>query len=252
VAHSNFRSVIQLLVTANIVRSSPICHPDDGGDRFLRNVGSYKSNTAQHPRRRHFFVGWIHPQSCTFTVVTEGMFVQQTPMHTLPLLALSSSDSTWYVTMSILIRNCAYLMPLNNVGRKHNREKWLTVLSGAFLCSCNGFRQYLYAPLKHAHNQPIQNTSDNACVVKWSRFQNRCTHLCKVTLYNNRVLWKINEAGFISSWIRLNCNIFTLYILLYMCIYCAVVLNMWSQLIHFGDTEVFQRMYQKVWKLYKS
>jgi hypothetical protein len=26
---------------------------DEGGARFLRNVGSYKSHTAQHPRRRH-------------------------------------------------------------------------------------------------------------------------------------------------------------------------------------------------------
>jgi hypothetical protein len=29
------------------------CHPDDGGDTFLRNVGSYKSHTASHPRRCH-------------------------------------------------------------------------------------------------------------------------------------------------------------------------------------------------------
>jgi hypothetical protein len=28
-------------------------HPDDGGATFLRNVGSDKSHTAQHPRRRH-------------------------------------------------------------------------------------------------------------------------------------------------------------------------------------------------------
>jgi hypothetical protein len=36
-----------LLVTANVVPSSPIhCHPDDGGAKFLRNIGSYKSHTA--------------------------------------------------------------------------------------------------------------------------------------------------------------------------------------------------------------
>jgi hypothetical protein len=29
------------------------CHSDDGGAKFLRNVGSYKSHTAKHPRRRH-------------------------------------------------------------------------------------------------------------------------------------------------------------------------------------------------------
>jgi hypothetical protein len=40
------RSVRRLLVAACVVPSSPICHPDDGGARFLRNVGSYKSHTA--------------------------------------------------------------------------------------------------------------------------------------------------------------------------------------------------------------
>jgi hypothetical protein len=29
------------------------CHPDEGGAKLLRNVGSYKSHTAQHPRRHH-------------------------------------------------------------------------------------------------------------------------------------------------------------------------------------------------------
>jgi hypothetical protein len=28
-------------------------HPDDGGDTFLRNAGSYKSHAASHPRRRN-------------------------------------------------------------------------------------------------------------------------------------------------------------------------------------------------------
>jgi hypothetical protein len=28
-------------------------HPDNGGARFLRNVGSYKSLAALHPSRRH-------------------------------------------------------------------------------------------------------------------------------------------------------------------------------------------------------
>jgi hypothetical protein len=41
------RSVFRLLVTANVVPSSPILfHPDDGRDTFLREIGSYKSNTA--------------------------------------------------------------------------------------------------------------------------------------------------------------------------------------------------------------
>jgi hypothetical protein len=40
-------------VNANIVPSSRDCHPDDGGDTFLRNVGSYKSHKASHPRSWH-------------------------------------------------------------------------------------------------------------------------------------------------------------------------------------------------------
>jgi hypothetical protein len=32
-----------LIFTDNVV---PACHPDDGGDMFLLNVGSYKSHTA--------------------------------------------------------------------------------------------------------------------------------------------------------------------------------------------------------------
>jgi hypothetical protein len=38
-------SVLRLLVTAKTVPSS-LCHPDDGGDTFLRNVDSYKSHMA--------------------------------------------------------------------------------------------------------------------------------------------------------------------------------------------------------------
>jgi hypothetical protein len=38
-------SIGALLVTASVVPSSPIfCHPDEGGAKFLRNVGSKKSH----------------------------------------------------------------------------------------------------------------------------------------------------------------------------------------------------------------
>jgi hypothetical protein len=48
------RSVRRLLVAACVVPSSPIfCHLYEGGARFLRNVGSYKSHTALQPRRHH-------------------------------------------------------------------------------------------------------------------------------------------------------------------------------------------------------
>jgi hypothetical protein len=42
-----------LLVTAIVVPITDSCYLDDGGAKFLRNVGSYKSHTAYHPRRRH-------------------------------------------------------------------------------------------------------------------------------------------------------------------------------------------------------
>jgi hypothetical protein len=41
------RSVFRLLVTASVVSSSPILvPPDEGGSKFLLNVGSYKNHTA--------------------------------------------------------------------------------------------------------------------------------------------------------------------------------------------------------------
>jgi hypothetical protein len=40
---SNMR---RLLVKDSVVPSSLTCHPDEGGDKFLRNVGSYKSHAA--------------------------------------------------------------------------------------------------------------------------------------------------------------------------------------------------------------
>jgi hypothetical protein len=42
----------QLILTAN-VSSSLIRHPDDGGDTFFRNLGSYKSHKLSHPQIRH-------------------------------------------------------------------------------------------------------------------------------------------------------------------------------------------------------
>jgi hypothetical protein len=33
--------------------STDSCHPDEGGAKFLRNVDSYKSHTAWHPRRHN-------------------------------------------------------------------------------------------------------------------------------------------------------------------------------------------------------
>jgi hypothetical protein len=47
-------SVRLLLVTASVVPSSPILVTlMKKALSSFRNVGSYKSNTAQHPRRRH-------------------------------------------------------------------------------------------------------------------------------------------------------------------------------------------------------
>jgi hypothetical protein len=42
----NTSSVHRLLVTASVVPSSSIVTPDEGGAKFLRNVGSHKSHAA--------------------------------------------------------------------------------------------------------------------------------------------------------------------------------------------------------------
>jgi hypothetical protein len=44
--------VIQSRANANVF-SVRCFHPEDGGEPFLRNVGSYKNHAATHPRRRH-------------------------------------------------------------------------------------------------------------------------------------------------------------------------------------------------------
>jgi hypothetical protein len=41
-----FHSVLRLLIAANIFHSRPVLlNPNDGGDTFLRNIGSYKIHT---------------------------------------------------------------------------------------------------------------------------------------------------------------------------------------------------------------
>jgi hypothetical protein len=52
-------SVLQLLVTANIVPNYSY-HYDDGGNTFLQNISSYKSHTASHPRQQHYSEVGIH------------------------------------------------------------------------------------------------------------------------------------------------------------------------------------------------
>jgi hypothetical protein len=47
---SNRRTLRRNLV---FLRSVRLVTLDEGGARFLRNVGSYKSRAAQHPRRHH-------------------------------------------------------------------------------------------------------------------------------------------------------------------------------------------------------
>jgi hypothetical protein len=42
---------IASIITVTTIPDS--CHSDDGGDTFLRNIGSYKIYTAYHLRRRH-------------------------------------------------------------------------------------------------------------------------------------------------------------------------------------------------------
>jgi hypothetical protein len=47
------RSVLESLAIANVFWFIDCFHPEDGGDTFLQNVGSYENHTATHPRRRH-------------------------------------------------------------------------------------------------------------------------------------------------------------------------------------------------------
>jgi hypothetical protein len=48
-------SDLGVLALISSFRLSDSFHPDDGGDTFLRNVGSYNSHTKSHPRRLHLY-----------------------------------------------------------------------------------------------------------------------------------------------------------------------------------------------------
>jgi hypothetical protein len=53
VAEELSASVIRVTRIVELETLAVNSHPDDGGDKFLRNVSSYKSYTSLHPRRRH-------------------------------------------------------------------------------------------------------------------------------------------------------------------------------------------------------
>jgi hypothetical protein len=58
-----------------LVPHSRVFHPEDGGDMFLRNVGSHKIYTAPHPRRRHSL--WLplwKPQIIQYTKLFRNLF----------------------------------------------------------------------------------------------------------------------------------------------------------------------------------
>jgi hypothetical protein len=42
--------IIRVEGISEVGTSKVMFHPDDGGDMFLRNVDSYKSHMASHPR----------------------------------------------------------------------------------------------------------------------------------------------------------------------------------------------------------
>jgi hypothetical protein len=56
-----FPSAVRYVLVAD-QEDSRVFHSEDAGDIFLRNIGSYKNNTALYPRRQH---SW---SLCTFNV----------------------------------------------------------------------------------------------------------------------------------------------------------------------------------------
>jgi hypothetical protein len=75
--------VRQLLVTASVVPSSLILVTLMKDAKFLRNVGSYKSHTAWHPRRRHsssqcLFTACL---ACSTTLETYAIYRNQITNH---------------------------------------------------------------------------------------------------------------------------------------------------------------------------
>jgi hypothetical protein len=76
-------SVLQLLVTANVVPRSLIFYPDDGGGTFLLKVGSYKSHTASHSRRRHSSQHFLFYTSRPWDRIPVSVLEPETPLQVL-------------------------------------------------------------------------------------------------------------------------------------------------------------------------
>jgi hypothetical protein len=57
----NLKSYISITkLMTNLFLARWFFSPDDGGDTYLRNVGSCKSHTASHPRRRRSFYCYVY------------------------------------------------------------------------------------------------------------------------------------------------------------------------------------------------
>jgi hypothetical protein len=50
----------QFLVTPNVFLACRLFHPDDGGETFLRNVGSHKSHTASSQKTALFISDCVY------------------------------------------------------------------------------------------------------------------------------------------------------------------------------------------------
>jgi hypothetical protein len=70
VSKERIASIFRIEKLTRTQREQVAADPEDGGDTFLRNVGSHKIYTAPHPKRRHSSVTTVKTSNLTIPLLS--------------------------------------------------------------------------------------------------------------------------------------------------------------------------------------
>jgi hypothetical protein len=98
-----FRLVAQSAATCSCWFTCRFFDPEDGGDSFLRNVGSHKIYMAQHPRRQH----------SSYYLIIKVTKICMTLIWMLSLIPSDISSSTSFLVLVTYQHCCLYYNPFS-------------------------------------------------------------------------------------------------------------------------------------------